>query len=110
MRGKKHHMERKEGGRASTANVPNDPTGSFADDREHDMAYAGKDSNVMKDAKKRKKGGKVEGEKSMARCDRAPRKRGGRAEGGASISQDWEAAQKTSTRPGADIQSKHGLD
>ena len=67
-------------------------------------------SEVLKEAKKRKKGGKVMGEKSMSRCDRAPRKRGGRASGGASISQDWEAAQKTSDRPGADIQSKQGMD
>ena len=107
MKGKT--MKRATGG-ASTANVPNDPTGSFADDSSPSDVYAGEDSNVVKEAKKRKKGGKVEGEKSMSRCDRAPRKRGGRASGGASISQDWTSAQKTSTRPGADIQSKHGLD
>lgn len=106
MKGKT--LKRASGG-ASTANVPNDPTGKFADDSSPSEVYAGKDSNVVEEAKKRKKGGKVQGEKAMSRCDRAPRKRGGRASGGASISQDWEAAQTTSTRPGADVQSKHGL-
>jgi len=89
---------------------PGDPNGKFDANPTPSDVYAGKDSNVLEAAKKRKKGGKVEGEKSMSRCDRAPRKRGGRASGGASISQDWEAAQKTSDRPGADIQSKKGMD
>jgi hypothetical protein len=102
MKGKT--MKRASGG-ASTANVPNDPTGSFASDASPKEVYAGEGSNVVKAARARKKGGKVQGEKSMARCDRAPRK-----SGGAAISQDWTAAQKTSTRPGGDIQSKHGMD
>ena len=95
---------------ASRANVPNDPTGKFDANPTPKDVYAGEGSKVLAEAKKRKKGGKVVGEKSMDRCDRAPRKRGGRASGGASISQDWQAAQKTSNRPGADIQSKAGLD
>ena len=94
---------------ASRANVPNDPKGSFDSNPTPKDVYAGEGSNVVKEAKKRKKGGKVMGDKSMERCDRAPRKRGGRAEGG-KISQDWTAAQKTSNRPGADIQSKAGMD
>ena len=94
---------------ASRANVPNDPTGKFDANPTPKDVYAGESSNVIKEAKKRKKGGKVEGEKSVSRCDRAPRKCGGRAAGG-KVSQDWTAAQKTSDRPGADIQSKHGMD
>lgn len=97
-------------GGGTRANVPNDPTGKFDEDKSPKDVYAGGDSEVVKAAKERKKGGKVMGEKSMERCDRAPRKRGGRASGGASISQDWTAAQKTSNRPGADVQSKHGMD
>lgn len=94
---------------ASRANVPNDPTGKFDANPTPKVTYAGGDSKVAAEAKKRKKGGKVMGEKAHERCDRAPRKRGGRAEGG-KISQDWTAAQKTSNRPGADIQSKAGMD
>lgn len=97
------------GKKANMANKPNDPTGKFDANPTPKDVYAGESSNVIAEAKKRKKGGKVEGEKSMSRCDRAPRKRGGRAEGG-KISQDWTAAQKTSNRPGADIQSKGGMD
>ena len=65
---------------ASRANVPNDPTGKFDANPTPKDTYAGEDSNVLKEAKKRKKGGKVMGDKSASRCDRAPRKRGGRAE------------------------------
>lgn len=98
------------GKKASRANVPNDPTGKFDANPAPKDVYAGGESNVVEEAKKRKKGGKVMGEKAAGRCDRAPRKRGGRASGGASISQDWQAAQKTSNRPGADVQSKSGMD
>jgi hypothetical protein len=93
------------GKKANMANKPNDPTGKFDVNPTPKDVYAGEDSNVLAAAKKRKKGGKVQGEKSMARCDRAPRK-----SGGAAISQDWTAAQKTSTRPGGDIQFKNGMD
>lgn len=104
MKGKT--LKRASGG-ASTANVPNDPTGKFDANPTPSDVYAGEDSNVLEAAKKRKKGGKVEGEKSMSRCDRAPRKRGGKV--GAENSPLTEA-NKTSNRPGGDIQSKGGMD
>lgn len=107
MKGKT--LKRASGG-ASTANVPNDPTGKFDANPTPSDVYAGEDSNVLAEAKKRKKGGKVEGEKSMSRCDRAPRKRGGRATGGGTESSPLTAANKTSNRPGGDIQSKGGMD
>jgi hypothetical protein len=40
--------------------------------------YAGSGSNVVKEAKAKKHGGKAMGDKSMSRADRAPRKSGGR--------------------------------
>ena len=107
MKGKT--LKRASGG-ASTANVPNDPTGKFDSDAGPSEVYAGEGSNVVKEARARKKGGKVEGEKSMSRCDRAPRKRGGRATGGGAESSPLTAANKTSNRPGGDIQSKGGMD
>jgi len=49
------------------------------------VAYAGGDSNVMKEAEERKRGGKVkvegEGEKAKARHDRPKRAKGGRVKG-----------------------------
>lgn len=79
---------------------PGDPQGKFASDKTPSDVYAGGESNVLKEAKKRKKGGRIresEGTKEFdkmkrechasggaagARGDRAPRKRGGRAMGG----------------------------
>jgi len=104
MKGKT--MKRASGG-ASTANVPNDPTGKFDVNPTPTDVYAGKDSDVLASAKKRKKGGKVEGEKSMSRCDRAPRKSGGKV---GAESSPFTAAKHTSNRPGGDIQSKGGMD
>jgi hypothetical protein len=95
------------GGGASTANVPNDPTGKFDANPTPSDVYAGEDSNVLAEAKKRKKGGKVMGEKAMSRCDRAPRKSGGKV---GAESSPLTAANKTSNRPGGDIQSKGGMD
>jgi hypothetical protein len=42
-----------------------------------ELSHAAK-PQVIAAAKKRKAGGRVEGEKTEARCDRAPRKRGGK--------------------------------
>jgi hypothetical protein len=95
------------GKKANMANKPNDPTGKFDANPTPKDVYAGEDSNVLAEAKKRKKGGKVMGEKSMSRCDRAPRKSGGKV--GAENS-PLTAANKTSNRPGGDIQSKGGMD
>lgn len=106
---------RKDGGRTmDMANKPNDPTGKFDDDKGPSEVYAGEGSNVVKEARKRKAGGKcgsmkkggaaVEGKAAPKRMDRPKRASGGK------ISQNWEAAQTTSNRPGADIQSKNGMD
>lgn len=69
---------------------PGDPQGKYAKDKTPTDVYAGQESNVLKEAKKRKKGGKVEekrdchasGGAAVSRGDRSPRKRGGRAMGG----------------------------
>jgi hypothetical protein len=107
---------RAKGGKMDMANVPNDPTGKFESNKGPSEVYAGEDSNVVKAARKRKAGGKcgdmkmkkggmaVDGKKAAMRMDRPKRASGGK------ISQNWEAAQKTSERPGADIQSKNGMD
>lgn len=102
------------GGKMNMANVPNDPKGKFDSDKGPSEVYAGEGSNVVKEARKRKAGGKcgsmkkggaaVEGKEAFKRMDRPKRASGGK------ISQNWEAAQKTSDRPGADIQSKSGMD
>lgn len=92
------------------ANKPNDPTGAFDKDdaADLDQTYTAGKSNVVKAARERKRGGKcdmkAEGGKAPKRMDRPKRASGGK------ISQNWEAAQKTSDRPGADIQSKSGMD
>lgn len=52
--------------------------GNFAMDKAPTDVYAGGSSNVAKEAKAKKRGGKAMGEKSMHRADRAPRKAGGR--------------------------------
>lgn len=52
--------------------------GKFAHDASPSDVYAGGSSNVVKEAKERKSGGKAEGMKSMSRMDRSPRKSGGR--------------------------------
>jgi hypothetical protein len=58
--------------------------GVVADDKAPSEVYAGAGSNVVKEAKERKHGGKAKkhaamhGHKSAHRADRAPRKSGGR--------------------------------
>ena len=56
--------------------------GMVAKDKAPSDVYAGASSNVVKEAKERKRGGKtcaMDGKKSAHRADRAPRKSGGRA-------------------------------
>jgi len=52
--------------------------GVKANDASPTEVYAGAGSNVVKEAKERKHGGKVDGAKSNMRMDRAKRKSGGR--------------------------------
>jgi hypothetical protein len=52
--------------------------GVKANDASPTEVYAGAGSNVVKEAKERKHGGKVDGAKSKMRMDRAKRKSGGR--------------------------------
>ena len=54
-----------------------DPIGRKVKDEGAKMVYAGGDSNVVKEARERKKGGKVEGKMPAKRMDRKPRKAGG---------------------------------
>jgi hypothetical protein len=75
-----------------------EPQGKFVDNPTPSEVYAGEDSNVVKEAKKRKKGGPVCGDMSMKRADRKPRKSGGKL-----VSDGWEAAQSTSNPPGRNI-------
>ena len=104
---------RASGGRMNMENKPNDPTGKFDSDAGPKEVYAGEGSKVVKAAPERKRGGKcgmkkggaaVEGKEALKRMDRPKRASGGK------ISQNWEAAQTTTARPGADIQSKSGMD
>lgn len=57
--------------------------GVVAKNKKPEMAYAGGDSNVAKEADEYKRGGKaigkMKGEKAKAHMGRAPRKSGGRA-------------------------------
>lgn len=66
--------------------------GVVAKDAAPSDVYAGKDSEVVKAARKRKHGGKaehkVEGEKAKMHAGRKPRKSGGRLAG-----TEWAAAQ-----------------
>jgi hypothetical protein len=52
--------------------------GNFAMDKAPSDVYEGGSSNVVKEAKAKKHGGKAMGGKSMPRADRMPRKAGGR--------------------------------
>lgn len=75
----KGRIARKTGGTVAKNKAPTD-------------VYAGAGSNVVKEAKKRKHGGKTmdkaEGEKAKAHMGRKPRKSGGRLAGN-----EWAAAQ-----------------
>lgn len=71
--------------------------GNWADDKAPSVAYAGGTSNVAKEAKARKRGGKAvgkaAGEKAHKRADRMARKSGG------ICSSDWTAAQGSGQKP-----------
>jgi hypothetical protein len=75
-------------------------------DTKPSMVYAGKDSNVVKEAEERKRGGRskkkdggaVDGFKHGGRADRRPRASGGRT---GSENRPMSGAQSTSERPGA---------
>ena len=86
--------------------------GDNISDESPSVVYAGGDSNVVKDAKKRKKGGKVVkkdgmkagGMKSAPRLDRPCRKSGGKV--GAN-ERPLSTAHATTNRPGGDVESSH---
>jgi hypothetical protein len=133
MKGKKHNgshhgehaahrderMSRARGGVADDDQGKSDKdTGWEADDAAPTDAYEGKGSNVEKEAdsekakmagKKRRCGGKVEGEKGKKRLDRKPRARGGAAvakpRAGAEKS-PLSTAAKLTMRPGGKMDSE----
>ena len=74
-----------------------EPQGKFVDDPAPTETYAGEGSNVEKEAKQRKKGGKVCGDMAMKRADRKPRKSGGK------VSAGWDAASSTTNPPGRNL-------
>lgn len=84
--------------------------GDNVSDESPSMVYAGGDSNVVKEAKKRKKGGKVvkksgmkvDGKHADARLDRPARKSGGKV--GAN-ERPLSTAHATTNRPGGDVES-----
>jgi len=77
--------------------------GTVVKDKAPTMVYAGKDSNVAKEAKQRKAGGKTmgkaDGEKAKMDMGRKPRKSGGRLAGN-----DWSAAQKGTAPAGRKLE------
>ena len=100
----KHHHRKKGGGVEE---------GVSPEDKSPSMVYAGRESNVVKEAEKRKKGGrahkkhggKVDGHhEHHHRLDRHPRAKGGRT---GSEMRPLSAAHGTSERPGAAMESEH---
>ena len=77
--------------------------GTVVKDAAPKMVYAGADSNVAKEAKQRKRGGKTmgkaDGEKAKMDMGRKPRKSGGRLAGA-----DWSAAQKGTAPAGRKLE------
>ena len=78
-----------------------DPVGKMMAEPAPTVAYAGGNSNVVKEAKARKKGGRVEktvkGKKAKMRLDRPGRKAGGRC---GSDKAPLSSAANTTTAPG----------
>ena len=72
-----------------------DPIGHKVKDEGAKTVYAGGDSNVVKEARAMKKGGKVEGKAAMKRADRKPRKSGGSC----TVNPFSEAKNTSSPRP-----------
>lgn len=87
MKGHKgHHHKHPRAEHAKGGQVESAKSGDWDKDESPSETYAGKGSNVEKEAKERKHGGKakkhlgkMEGKKSEHRADRMPRKSGGRA-------------------------------
>ena len=86
MKGHKaHHHYHPRAAHAKGGKAESPMEGDWAHDEAPTDVYAGKDSNVAKEAKERKHGGKAKkhvamhGHKGAARADRKPRKSGGRA-------------------------------
>lgn len=75
-----------------------EPQGKMVDDPAPSEVYAGEGSNVVKEAKQRKKGGKVCGPMAEKRMDRKPRKSGGK------VSAGWDAASSTTNPPGRNLE------
>lgn len=94
--------------KAAKQKIESAKKGVVVGDKTPSMTYAGGDSNVVKEAKARKKGGacKKEGGKAMGkeavkRLDRPARKAGGKV--GAN-ERPLSTAAHTSDRPGGDVQ------
>ena len=83
--------------KAAKSKMESPKKGVVVGDKTPGMTYAGGDSNVIKEAKARKKGGacKAEGGKAAKRLDRPARKSGGKV---------FSEAASTSNRPGGDVQ------
>ena len=86
--------------------------GVEASNKSPSMVYAGKDSNVVKEAEERKRGGrakkkdggKVDGYRHGGRADRRPRAAGGRT---GAENRPMSGAHSTSERPGAKMESEN---
>jgi hypothetical protein len=103
--------------RAHGGDVESPKKGVVVGDQSPKTVYAGGDSNVVKEAKERRKGGscyesggkamakkaaaKVEGKKAMDRLDRPKRATGGKI--GAN-EKPFSTAATTTNRPGGDVQ------
>jgi len=89
--------------KAAKSKIESPKKGVVVGDKTPSMTYAGGDSNVVKEAKARKKGGmcKAEGGKAAHRLDRPKRKAGGKV--GAN-ERPLSTAAHTSDRPGGDVQ------
>ena len=89
--------------KAAKSKMESPKKGVVVGDKTPSMTYAGGDSNVVKEAKDRKKGGmcKAEGGKAAKRLDRPARKAGGKV--GAN-ERPLSTAAHTSDRPGGDVQ------
>lgn len=89
--------------KAAKQKIESAKKGVVVGDKTPSMTYAGGDSNVVKEAKARKKGGscKAMGGKAAKRLDRPARKTGGKV--GAN-ERPLSTAAHTSDRPGGDVQ------
>jgi len=88
MKGKMHDHKHPRAAHAKGGKADNPMKGDFADDKAPTDVYAGAGSNVVKEAKEKKAGGRakrkhggmaVSGAAAKKRADRSARKSGGRA-------------------------------